>query len=90
MIMMGKSIRQIWVNGRSSLSNENDHRYFLNMVDVCLMADYANSSSKLSVASRASRCHGMNLPGDPLAMALRSLRFFQLHRFSFLHRELLC
>ena len=52
------------LSGRSSLTYEKDHHYFLNRF-VCvlvssLMTDQVNSSSKLSVASRASQCHGIS------------------------------
>ena len=43
------------------------------MLVSSLMADLTNSSSKLSVARRASQCHGIS--GGPLVLALRSLRF---------------
>ena len=73
------------LNGRSSLTNEKDHHYFLNRF-VCvgefLMADYANSSSKLSVASRASQCHGVSW--WPIGkLALRSLRFLSASQILF-------
>ena len=38
------------------------------------MADYVNSSFKLSVVSRASQCH--RISGGQLVLALCSLRFF--------------
>ena len=56
------------------------------MLVSSLMADYAYSSSKLSVASRASQCH--ESAGGPIILALRSLLFFSASQFLFFHREL--
>ena len=55
------------------------------MLVSSLMADYANSSSKLSIASRASQCYG-----SCWWLALHSLRFFFTFTDSlFFHIELL-
>ena len=50
-------------DGRSSLTNEKGHHYFLigsYVLVSFLMTDYANSSSELSVASKASQYHGIS------------------------------
>ena len=53
---------------------QKDHHYVLNRF-VCvgeyLLADLANSSSKLSVENRASQCHGISWCPDPLLMRPR-------------------
>ena len=61
-------------------SNENDYLYFLNILCLYLLvsslvADMANSSFKMSVASRASQCQGICWWPIGLIFVFR-LRFF--------------
>ena len=87
----------IWpyFSGRSSIANDKDRHYFLNMF-VCVGEFFdgrlnpikANSSSKLSVVRRASQCHGIRWWSSGIDFAFSALSFsftdslFQLHRFS--------
>ena len=65
---------------RSSLRNENAHLYFLNIGCSCvlvssLMADKTNSSSTLSVVSKAGQCQGICWWPIGLGLPLSSISF---------------
>ena len=73
-------------HGRSSLTNEKDHHYFLNRF-VCVVEFFDGS---LNCRMQVEQVNVIESAGGPLVLALRSLRCLSASQiFFFFHRELL-
>ena len=78
-------------DGRSSLTNEKGHHYFLNRF-ICVGQFFlllTRPILALNCRLQVEQVNIMNSAGGPLVLALRSLRFLSASQILFFHRELL-